>query len=127
MKRDTSYLQHFPLVDRFYTWCRGHPWARHITITRHIVRCPLHECDVTLTVRTAQRGQHKAKHVDVLTCSLLPQDAVRSTGAANWSPNSTPNEVLPLLSNRTLIAPKGPCRHLDCLDMLNDSDDTNGQ
>ena len=41
-------------------------------LTQHTVRCPKHDCGADLTVRTNSGARPSRRHLDVVSCSLLP-------------------------------------------------------
>lgn len=43
-----------------------------LALTQHTVRCPKHDCGAGLTVRTNSDAPPSRRHLDVVSCSLLP-------------------------------------------------------
>jgi hypothetical protein len=61
-------------------------------ITQHTLRCPLYDCTASLTVRTDFNGCVSARHLDVLSCSLLPSMAFVPSAANAYFPDMEPPE-----------------------------------
>jgi hypothetical protein len=57
------------------------------------VRCPFHECQAEVTVRTNPDARPRRQHVEVVACSLL-SDAVGLPERRAYLPDSPPAEVV---------------------------------
>jgi LPXTG-motif cell wall-anchored protein len=72
---------------------------RRLHITDHDVRCPLHDCQAQVAVRTDPRAQSCQQYVDVTTCSLLSDAAIalpeRTAHLADFPPYPLRLDVAP--------------------------------
>jgi hypothetical protein len=59
----------------------------HHTMTQQKVHCPNYDCDATITTRTRLRAGHRARHVAVETCSLMPKQPAAAGAGVNWVPD----------------------------------------
>ena len=108
-----------PLVKKFYAWYVQRAW-RHSTTTRHFIQCPVHQRPTILTVCTALGRQRRERHRRILTCALVPQDAVRLTSHIDWAGDLMDAEGLRWQTRRQLTVPNVPCRQTRaCLRLLN--------
>jgi hypothetical protein len=66
-------------------------WQRHrgrqLPLTSQSVRCPLHDCQADVTVRTNPRAPLHQQHVGVTACSLLPSPAVALPERTGYLPD----------------------------------------
>jgi hypothetical protein len=46
-------------------------------LTQHTLRCPKYDCGADLTVRTDAGAPPSRRHLDVVSCSLLPSASLR--------------------------------------------------
>jgi hypothetical protein len=72
-------------------WWRQSRRQRWPLVSRD-VRCPLHECQAEVTVRTDPEAR-PGRHVEVVACSLL-SDAVGLPERRAYLPDSPPSEVV---------------------------------
>ena len=72
-------------------------WQRHrkqqLPLTSQDVRCPLHDCQAEVTVRTDPRAHSCRRYVDVTACSLLSDAAVALPEHTAYLPDSPPYRV----------------------------------
>ena len=72
-------------------------WRRHrkqqLPLTSQTVRCPSHDCQADVSVRTDPRAHSHRRYVDVTACSLLSDAAVALPEHSAYLPDSPPYKV----------------------------------
>ena len=98
-------------------WRRRGPYE----LTSHNVRCPLHGDEARVNVRTAAQGRHP--YVDVVACTLHPNEPVFVPSKIDWVPEISYYAAGLSRSMKGPIYQLGvPCRK-DCLAILNQAED----
>jgi hypothetical protein len=65
----------FRFVERMGKLLQWRPRARQLPIVARDVRCPLHDCQAAVTVRTDPDAPSREQYVDVVGCSLMSDAA----------------------------------------------------
>ena len=65
----------FTFVERVGKMLRWRPRAQQLPIVTRDVRCPLHDCQAAVTVRTDPDAPSREPYVDVVGCSLMSDAA----------------------------------------------------
>jgi len=65
----------FTFVERVGKILRWRPRAQQLPIVARDVRCPLHDCQAAVTVRTDPDAPSREQYVDVVGCSLMSDAA----------------------------------------------------
>ncbi len=65
----------FTFVERVGKILRWRPRAQQLPIVARDVRCPLHDCQAAVTVRTDPDAPSREQYVDVVGCSLISDAA----------------------------------------------------
>jgi hypothetical protein len=68
---------------------------RRLTLTQHTMRCPVHDCRVSLAVRTDPVPHPRRRYVDVAACSLVPSVVAGQASRTGYFPGVSP--YLPFL------------------------------
>jgi hypothetical protein len=63
---------------------------KRLALTQHTLRCPLHDCTASLTVRTDSNGYPSRRHLDVTACSLLPSTSFVPPARSAYFPDMEP-------------------------------------
>ena len=57
------------------------------TVMQRKIHCPNYDCGAAITTRIRLRAGHRARHVAVETCSLLPKLPAAAGGRVVWAPD----------------------------------------
>ena len=103
-------------------------WKRHqarwLTLARHTMHCPLHDCQATIVVRTNSLTHPRRQYVDVTACSLHPETPVTLPERIGSVPDTSYDTLYPQAPGRYPHYPlKIPCRK-NCLAILNKGADS---
>jgi hypothetical protein len=73
-------------------------WQRHrrqrLPVTSQSVRCPLHDCQADVTVRTDAGARSDRRYVEIAGCSLLADAAIGLPERTAYLPDAPPCKVL---------------------------------
>ena len=89
--------------------------ARSLPIVARDVRCPLHDCQAEVTVRTDPDAPSRDQYVDVVGCSLLSDAAIGLPARRAYLPDTPPCEVVVETARSypvyaTEVSCRQPCR-----------------
>ena len=113
-----------PLLGRIYGLLMRCHRKRRLAVTRHTVRCPLHDCNATVTARTRLRTKRRPRHADIQACSLLPMEPVVPPSRMVWVPDLPYYDIHLQPTRQPPSYPlKVPCRK-PCLYILNGAVET---
>ena len=114
-----------PLLGRIYGLLMRCHRERRFAVTRHTVRCPLHDCNATLTARSRLRTKRRLRHADIRACSLLPVRPVVPPSEIVWAPDPPYYDLhLRETEQSPRYTPKVWCRKKYCLRLLSDAVET---
>jgi hypothetical protein len=102
-------------VARVEKLLRWRPRARSLPIVARDVRCPLHDCQAEVSVRTDPHARARAEYVDVVGCSLLSDAAIGLPALRAYLPDTPPCEIVVETAKRHPVYASGvscrqPCR-----------------
>ena len=105
---------------------RWWPWRRRLEITHQSVRCPLHDCQAQVTVRTDPTDRSRRPYVSVTGCSLLSDAAITLPERTAYLWDGPPYEVrMDVASSHPVYGAEPSCPQ-HCVFALNEAEASAG-
>ena len=109
----------FTFVERLGKLLHRRHRTQSLPIVARNVRCPLHDCQAEVAVRTDPRARARQQYVDVVGCSLLSDAAIGLPEQRAYLPDGPPCEILLETARRYPVYATGVSCRQQCRFVLN--------